>query len=230
METIVRHRVLGSLGLVAALAFGAVTSASASTPTLGVELQESGSTPFVLTGTSNPLYVLQSFGTFAMNFVVNDLVVNPLSLDLGSLNVSTAVGGTLTIIASATGLTSPLGAIGFLSQFSGNFSGNVVSATLQTYTSNSNTMFGTDTPLSSLSATSGPFETSGSAGATTTAPFSLTEVLNIKTSGTANLSVDASAAAVPEIDPRSGAAAIALVLGVLGLVGERRRRRISPTG
>lgn len=218
-----RH-VIGALGLASVLALGLVTQASAD-PVLGIELEELGYAPLSITGGADPFYVNQSFGTFSLNFEVNTLVTNPLSLSLGSTNFSTGSAGTLTIIASATGLTSPLGLIGLISQFSGDFSGAVASATLQTYVSDSNTMFGTDTSLASLSATTSPFAITSTNNATTTDPFALTEVMTISTSGAAAfLSLDGTTTQAPEIDARSGGAAIALLLGMLGLVGERRRR------
>jgi hypothetical protein len=216
------NRIIGALGIASALALGVATQASAS-PLLGIELMQSGYATFSTTGITDPLFVSQSFGTFTTNFEVNNLVTDPLSMDLGSLNVSSSTGGTLTIIASATGLDTPAFS-GFISQFSGNFTGAVSSVTLQTYLSGSNTMFGTDTLLSSLTGTGGSFGSTVGNNATATGPFALTEVMTITTTGRANLSLDGSIASAPEIDAGSGAAAIALLLGALGLVGERRRR------
>lgn len=220
------QRITRIFGIAAVLAVGVVAQASAD-PVLGIKLEEPGYASFTTTGSSDPLIAVQNFGTFALNVVVNTLATNPLALDLGSTNVSSAAAGTLTILASATGLTSPLGLVDILSQFSGNFVGDVISATFQTYVSNSNTMFGTDTLLASQSANGTPFSTSSTNSTTTNAPFAITEVMTIKTAGLAILSLDGSASAahaVPEIDAKSGAAAIALLLGVLGLIGERRRK------
>lgn len=211
------------------LVLGVAPQASAS-PILGIELMESGYTTFQTTSSSNPLSTFQTFGTFGINAEVNDLVTNPLSINLGSLNISTATAGTLTVVASATGLNSPLGLTNFVSQFSGGYSGAVTSATLQTYISDSNTMFGTDTLLASLSASGSLFTTSSTNSTTTTDPFAITEVMTITTSDVAGLALVGSTTSAPgitqapEIDGASSGAAIALLLGVLGLVGERRRR------
>ncbi len=216
------HRIIGALGIASALALGGFTQASAS-PILGIELQQGIYSFSTTSATDNPLFVSQSIGTFTTNFVVDNLVTDPLSMDLGSLNVSSSAGGTLTIIASAKDLTTP-DFPGFISQFTGNFTGAVTSTTLQTYLSGSNTMFGEDTLLSSLTGTGSPFATSAINAAVASGPFAITEVMTITTSGRANLSLDGSIASAPEIDAGSGLAAIALLLGVLGLVGERRRQ------
>jgi hypothetical protein len=219
-----RRMAVCALGIALTLTLGPVTRVYADAPTLGIQLQENGYAPVTVTGSNNPLILSDGIGTFITNVEVNSLFTNPLSIDLGSINVSSLSAGALTILASATGLTSPVGLVGFLSQFSGNFFGAVASATLQTFISNSNTMFGMDTLLSSLSATGTPFATSASANAATGAPFAVTEAITIKTSGAAVLSMDASTTAAPEINVRSGGAAIALLLGMLALVSERRRR------
>ena len=224
------RRVIVALGAAAALALGATAQASAS-PLLGIELIEAGYGSWSTTSGVDPLMaVVKNYGTFKTNVEVNTLVSDPLSIDLSSTDVSTSTAGTLTIIASATGLNSPLGLTNFLSQFSGNYTTGVTSVTLQTYISNSNIMFSTDTLLNSLSATDAHFATSGSNSTTTTDPFAITEVITITTSGKATITFDGSIAAdtsvavAPEIDAGSGAAAIALLLGVLGLVSERRRQ------
>jgi hypothetical protein len=182
------RRIIGALGIASALALGIATQASAS-PILGIELIESGYTTYQTTGSSDPLIAVQNFGTFGINAEINSLATNPLSIDLGSLNISTSVAGTLTVVASATGLHSPLGLTDFLSQFSGTFAGDVTSATLKTYISDTNTMFGTNTLLASLSATGSSFTTSGTGSTTTTDPFAITEVMTITTSGTAGLAL-----------------------------------------
>jgi len=224
------RRVIGALAIAAALALGVTTPASAS-PILGIELIEAGYSTWSTTSSADPLaVVVKNFGTFKTNVEVNTLVTDPLSIDLSSTDVSTTTAGTLTIIASATGLTTPLGLTGFLSKFTGSFNTGVTSTSLKTYISNSNTMFGTDTLLNTLSASGDPWSASGTNSTTTSSPFAITEVVTITTSGKATINFDGSIAATsgvtaaPEIDAGSGAAAIALLLGVLGLVGERRRR------
>ncbi len=221
------HRIIGALGIASALAFGVVTQASAS-PILGIELMEAGYATYSTGPVSgDSLSVSTPFGTFSRNFELNSIVTDPLSLDLLSYNVSTSTAGTLTIIASASGLDTPAFP-GFISQFSGNFTGAVTSLTLNTYLSSSNTLFDmTGTLLGSLIGTGTSFGTSVGSDATASGPFAITEVMTITTSGQATLSLDGSIASAPEIDAGSGLAAIALLLGVLGLVGERRRRPVA---
>jgi hypothetical protein len=226
-------RIIVVLGIASALALGVATQVAAS-PILGIELIEAGYAPFSTTSSTDPLIVVKNFGTFGLNIEINRLVTNPLSIDLGSLNVSTSAAGTLTIIASATGLTTPLGLTTFLSQFGGYFSGQVTSVTLNTYISNSDTMFATNTLLASLTAngaSGSPFTTSATGTTTTTDPFAITEVMTIKTAGQAALALDgsiaqaSSIAQAPEIDAGSSGTAIALLLGILFLAGEQRSRR-----
>jgi hypothetical protein len=220
-----RHAIR-SLGLACLLALGLVRPASAEL-VLGLRFSEPGYTPYTVTSASDPLILVQGFGNFATNIEVNNVSTDPLSIDLGSLNLSSFGSGNLTVTASVTGLTTPLGSSGFLSQLSGNVSGAVDLVSLNTFLSNSDTMFGTDTPLTSLSATGGPFAMAGSASPATAATYGITEVLNIQTSGVASLSADASVTSAPEIDARSGGAAIALLVGLVALLAERRRRPVS---
>src|SRR6185437_15924433 len=114
MTRLLRFTTVAAVSLVAS---GIAISASATT--LGIELEETGFTTFSTSSSSNPLVVVQSFGTFSTNVEVNTLGTNPLSLDLGSTNISTSTPGTLTIVASASGLTSPIGLEEFISQFTG---------------------------------------------------------------------------------------------------------------
>ena len=225
----INRHAIAALGVATALSLGTATHAYAD-PTLGIELEQSGYSSVVVTGGTDPLVVNQGIGTFLTNVEVNNVSTNPLSIDLSSLNVNALGAGTLTIIASATGLTSPVGAMGFISQFSGNFVGSVVSATLQAFVSNTNQMFATTTPISGvLTGTSSPFAVAGGGSATTSAPFSITEVVTVSATGMGVASLDASTTAAPEIDSKSGGAAIALLLGVLALVGEWRKRSSSAT-
>jgi hypothetical protein len=220
-------RAIRLLGLASLLALGSVAPASAELM-LGLQFSEPGYNTYSVTGALDPLIVVQNFGTFSTNIEVANVSTDPLSIDLGSLNLSAFAPGNLTITASVTGLTAPLGQISFLSQLSGNESGSVNSVSLQTFLSTSDTMFGTDTLLTSQTATNGPFAMAQySPTTTTTASYGITEVLSIKTSGMANISVDASTTAAPEIDARSGGAAIALLVGLIVLFAERRRRPLS---
>ncbi|HEY1798162.1 MAG TPA: hypothetical protein VGG57_18760 [Stellaceae bacterium] len=216
-------RVLSLFLLAFLLALGVVRPAFADLM-LGLRLSEQGYATYTVTGSADPLISTQNFGTFTTNIQVNNVSTDPLSIDLGSLNLSSLAPGNLTIEASVTGLDSPLGATAFLSQLSGNGFGSLGSVSLNTYLSNSDTMFGTDTLLTSLNATASLFAESQSAATTTTGPYAITEVLTINTTGVAGASVDASTTAAPEIDARAGGVAIAFLVGLVALLAERRRR------
>jgi len=75
--------------------------------------------------------------------------------------------------------------------------------TVQTYLDSSNTLLGTATLLSTLTASTTPFSVSDFLIASTGEPFALTEVLTITTTGSANLSLDASVADSPIPEPAS---------------------------
>lgn len=179
-----------------AVALGLLTMAgpAISAPlNLGIRLQEAGFADFTATGPTDPLVVVQPFGTFSTNVEVNNVVANPLSMDLGSTNISTTTAGKLTVLASVQNLSGPLGIDEFLSQFSGNWFGSVTSVTLKTYVDLSNALFGTGTLLELFSSSGSPFALAGLDDvAVFSSPFSITEVMTITTTGFAALSLDAS--------------------------------------
>ena len=138
---------------------GALTVAAAciATPAhagLMIKLQ-SGATTYTQSGPS-PLVVVQSIGNFTTTVNTGTATLAP-SLDLSSVDINSSSGGTLIVTVSADGFTAPFGAANWLSQFSGNFVFGAATVTQQTYLDNTNTLLGTGTLLSTLSASTTPF-------------------------------------------------------------------------
>ena len=188
----------------------------------GLEIQlQSGSTTYNQSGGS-PLVVNQSIGNFTTTVDIGTATNTP-ALDLSSVDVSSSTGGTLIITLSANDFTSPNGAANWLSQFSGNFGSGLATVTLQTYLDSSNTLLGTATLLSTLSASTTPFSLSDMVAASNGVPFALTEVLTITTTGPALLSLDASVADGPIPEPASIALLGSSLIGVC--IAARRKRK-----
>jgi len=208
-------------GLAAASGFCGLAIA-AQAETLGINLSESGFGSTALLGPADPLILSQSFGTFSVNTEVNTVVNNPLAIDLSSTNISTSKAGTLTVEATASDLTSPLGLVDFLLTLTGHqFTGSGGKVTFAAYIDDSDTPFGTATLLNSSGLLSS-FSFAGSGSANLTSPFSITEVLTIQAAGSGGFSLDASTTAVPEAPTW---AMITLGFSGLGFVAFRRAKK-----
>jgi hypothetical protein len=200
-----------------------VAIALASSPAyagLEIQLQSDGQTYTQTGANGSPLTVIQSIGNFSTTVNTGNATTAP-ALDLSSVDISSSAGGTLVVTLSANGFTSPQGAATWLSQFTGNFPTGSATVTLQTYLDTTDTLLGTGTLLSTLTASSTPFSLSDLEAASTDGPFALTEVLTITTNGSAFMSLDGSVAdAVPE-----PASLTMLGSSLIGLFYTTRRKR-----
>jgi hypothetical protein len=174
--------------LAAGMAAGAVALfATPAHATLEIELQSGGKT-FTQTGNS-PLAVDHAIGNFTTTLNTGAATGSP-ALDLSSLDVADAKGGTLVITLSENDLSGALGTGTWLSQFSGNFSDGDATVSLKTYLDPLNKLLGTGTLLSTFSAFSSPFSFSASKQTDVDSAFAITDVLTITAPSSVNLSLD----------------------------------------
>lgn len=144
---------------------------------------------------------------------------NPI-LDLTSLDITSAAGGTLTAEVTETGFTSTYAGEIFLSEITGVYVNS--SATMNTYLDTTNADFGMGTPLSS-----GLFDNqSGTVSApVVSGAYSLTEVITISANPSSLSSIDAGIIGAPE---PSSLSMLAVALLALGWYLPSRRRAVVP--
>jgi hypothetical protein len=165
-------------------------------------------------------------------------VNTPATMDLSTVTVSSTAAGTVELVFSMNGVTTPVGA-GTISE---SITGQVVQATgsigitYQTKGDNTNTLYDSTLPSApfqaSLTTTATPTginpPTAASGAFTATNPYSLTEVLTLtfNTAGTATLSLSSDSKASFTAVPEPTTTALAFTgLPVLGLLWARRRRQ-----
>ena len=187
----------------------------------GLEMElQSGANTYLQSSAGGPLVVTQTIGNFTSAVEIGTTTTAP-SIDLASVDVSSSAGGTLVVTFSANDFTTPFGAANWLSQFSGNIIFGSATVTQQTYLDSTNTLLGTDTPLSTLTSSATPFGRSGVTDATVSGPFAITEIFTITTPGAASVSLDGSVVYAPE------PASLALLgAGMLGLAAFSRRKSV----
>jgi hypothetical protein len=208
-----------------AVAFTALGSA-ANAGVVSLQLQESGvPTQTITPGTSFANFT-NTFGTFFVSLtgLTNPTAVLPALLDSNAIASSSAAGGTLTLLVTATGVSAPLGTVPFLSGFTENSLSGPVTVRESTFVDPANVAFSMAHPLGSAT-----FSGIGQTSQTTlfgpiTGPYSLTEEYVIIATGASTSNSTINVSAVPE--PSTWAMMLLGFIG-LGFAFRQSRRKVS---
>ena len=213
--------------ILSGLIFTSVFAVSANASVVSIGVQEAdfngGMLTTVATGTNSAGVVGQSYGVFTLNNLSG--TTDPLFLNSGnSLNSSVTGAGTLTVFITASGLTSPLGGLTFISSFTEQALTAGFTVQQLTFLDNNNGIYTTTTPLSS--------QTFSSIGAVvqnanaTSGPglFSLTEELILTANGAGGASSTILITAVPETSTWA-----MMILGFFGVGFMAYRRKPKPS-
>ena len=214
------------LPVAALLASASLCAPAAHASLISIGLQEANTNSGAITtvttdsGTGAASYS-GAYGDFTVNQVqaTGSPVLASPNLDSGSINVSSASGGTITVYVTESGLSSPVGVIDLASAFTSNvFNNDVTSVAESTYVSTSNALYG-GALLASNTFTGIGTQTSTDASPVLADPFSETMEYVITTYGTADVNDTIDLTAVPE------PASIALLGSGLLALGLLLRRR-----
>jgi hypothetical protein len=217
-----KRLVLGISLLALAVLVGMPSLAHADTIT--ISLQEAGvnsGNPTVEATSSTGVAAIAglSYGTFTVNTVTGtgSPAVNEPELDSTSTNVNSSASGTLTVYVMESGITSPTGTNSYLSSFTSNVLNGAISGVTEATLING-------APLAAGVTFHSIGASASTNSATTTAPFSETEVYTITATGAGNVNDTIDITAAPE--PGSLGLLSSGLFGI-ALLGLRRRKLVA---